>query len=73
VAIERGGLTQKTIGESQESYNANTRGGGLKSTRFGEQAIAMDASGKLNAVAEPSRKALFRVVSSEKNEGVVSC
>ena len=43
---EQGGLTRKKIGDADESY-ANVFEGGLKSTRFGLQALALDSSGIL--------------------------
>ncbi len=58
---EQGGLTRKKIGDADESY-ANVFEGGLKSTRFGLQALALDSSGILNNVARTNLKAEFRIV-----------
>lgn len=67
VTEERGGLTSSEQGESRESYaGLLTYGTGLTLTRFGQQAIVMDSSGKLAemANAKGTKKAQFRVVGS---------
>ncbi len=58
---EQGGITRSKLGDADESF-ANVYEGGLKSTRFGLQALALDSSGILNAVANTMLKAEFRVV-----------
>lgn len=71
LAWEKGGVEDAAIGESKESYHRiSTRSLGLTSTRFGQQAIALDTSGTLAAmdataqaaVSGSGKKALFRVV-----------
>ncbi len=61
LTTEQGGLTRKKIGDADESY-ANVFEGGLKSTRFGLQALALDTSGILIAISQTKLKAEFRVV-----------
>ncbi len=58
---EQGGITRSKLGDADESF-ANVYEGGLKSTRFGLQALSLDTSGILTAVAQTSLKAEFRVV-----------
>lgn len=68
---EHGGLGEQKIGDSSEGYKSISSGSfGFSSTRFGQQALTLDVSGKLKkledaAVAKPpgsSKAALFRVV-----------
>ena len=58
---EQGGITRSKLGDADESF-ANIYEGGLKSTRFGLSALALDTSGILNNVAQTNLKAEFRVV-----------
>lgn len=58
---EQGGITRSKLGDADESF-ANVYEGGLKSTRFGLQALSLDTSGILTAVAQTKLKAEFRVV-----------
>lgn len=58
---EQGGLTRSKLGDADESF-ANVYEAGLKSTRFGQQAMAIDTTGILNAVFQTTLKAEFRVV-----------
>lgn len=53
--------------KSSETLNAKDEyfgdyGRGLRATRYGQQAIVMDTSGTLSAIAEPSARAQFRLV-----------
>lgn len=60
---ERGGITREVIGDAEERYRLQGEDlKGLATTRFGEQAIALDSSGKLGALSTSSIKAQFRVV-----------
>lgn len=62
VALERGGFTYQRAQSSEEGY-ANDRGQvKLSSTRFGQQAVAMDPTGKLASMDSPKGTAEFRVV-----------
>ncbi len=61
VVIERGGLKGTKTGDSSDFYNA-IKGEGLKSTRYGLQALALDKSGILADLATPGKRAQFRVV-----------
>ena len=58
---EQGGLTRSKLGDADESF-ANIYGQGLKATRFGQQALAIDTTGILNSIATTQLKAEFRVV-----------
>lgn len=58
---EQGGLTRSKLGDADESF-ANIYDQGLKATRFGQQALALDTTGTLNSVAATQLKAEFRVV-----------
>lgn len=61
--FEKDGLRKQKIGDVEEEYNAvkGTKGG-LESTRYGQQALALDTSGDLASLATSPRKARFRVV-----------
>ncbi len=61
LTVDQGGLTRSKLGDADESF-ANVYEAGLKSTRFGQQALALDTSGILNRVAATTLKAEFRVV-----------
>jgi len=68
LSTEKGALAEKGIGEAREKYH-NIYKGGLSATRFGQQAMMFDSSGKLatiSSVAENTavRKASFTVVGS---------
>jgi hypothetical protein len=58
---EGGALTRDKIGDADQSY-ANIYDMGLKGTRFGQQALALDSTGALSAATTSSLKAEFRVV-----------
>lgn len=63
VAIERGGLTLRRIGETEERYQATAQDAvKLSSTRFGQQAISLDPTGKLSQMNSPRGTAEFRVL-----------
>lgn len=66
LAVERGGLTRDTMGQSTSGFNAtNNRLQGLSSTRFGQTALLLDSTGSLKDTNPGSRNALFRVVSGD--------
>ena len=58
---EGGGLTRSKLGDSDESF-ANIYEAGFKGTRFGQTALGLDTSGRLNAATQTNLKAEFRVV-----------
>ncbi len=58
---EQGGLTRSKFGDADESF-ANIYEQGFKSTRFGQQALAIDTTGILNSIATSRLKAEFRVI-----------
>lgn len=63
VIAERGGITREVIGDAEERYRLQPDTlTGLATTRFGEQALAMDTSGSLAKLAANPVKAAFRVV-----------
>lgn len=64
VLVERGGLTSQEVDNARETYGSPKEGAGLAMTRYGQQAIALDSSGTLKAMANPSKKlnAQFRVM-----------
>jgi hypothetical protein len=62
VTISQGGqLTLQKVGQSSEMI-AGKFSTGLNSTRYGQQAVALDTTGALAKIAEPSKKALFKVI-----------
>ncbi|MGD9727683.1 MAG: hypothetical protein AB7L09_21630 [Nitrospira sp.] len=65
LTTERGGIRRQQIGESSESYQTiSEKYIGFLTTRFGQQAVALDTSGTLAELAQSgtTRKAEFRVV-----------
>lgn len=62
---EKGPLASVRIGEAQERYHDIYKGG-LAATRFGQQAILLDTTGKLGEMSKsadsPMRRAEFSVV-----------
>lgn len=62
LTLERGGLTVKEVGDAREEYQLLGQNNfGLASTRFGQQAIAMDSTNTLASLAA-GKKSLFRLV-----------
>lgn len=61
LVVERGGLKGTKTGDSSDFYNS-IKGEGLKSTRYGLQALALDKTGILADLATPGKRAQFRVV-----------
>lgn len=66
LAVENGGLRRSRTGQQDESYLVPSSDRvGLASTRFGQQAIALDTTGTLaeqTVTAAGQRKAEFRVI-----------
>jgi hypothetical protein len=62
VAIERGGFTYQKSMSSEEGYATPRDKVQLSSTRFGQQALSLDTTGKLAGMDSPGGKAEFRVV-----------
>ena len=60
ITEERGGLISSATGAGKETY-ANNFKEGLRSTRYGQQAMSLDTSGSLALAASP-QKASFEVV-----------
>lgn len=58
---EGGALTRDKLGDADASF-ANVYEQGLKSTRFGQSALALDSTGILAGVSTTSLKAEFRVI-----------
>ena len=64
ISKERGGLTLQRIGEAEERYGGvDISYTGFKSTRFGQQALAMDTSGTLQSL-DTTNKAEFGVINA---------
>lgn len=64
ISLERGGISTEKVGESSESYfrGSNINMMGLRSTRFGQQAMVLDTSGVLSKMSTTEQRAQFRVV-----------
>ena len=65
ITVERGGLTESRIGENLDRYAKSATGikiGGIGSTRYGQQAIALDSSGILADLGSGAKKARCRLV-----------
>jgi hypothetical protein len=62
ISIERGGFTQQVAGQSSESYSMARDRVKLSSTRFGQQAIAMDSTSSLQNMDSQAGRAEFRVL-----------
>jgi len=63
LAKEGGGIVRTSAGESAETYRTVKEAyQGLTSTRFGQQAIALDTTGTLVSQGSGGMKAEFRVV-----------
>ena len=61
ITEERGALTSSEKGDASEEYGVEV-GSGLNSTRYGQQAISLDTSGRLAAIASSGNKARFTLV-----------
>ncbi len=61
VAEERGALMSSNKGSSEETYKIEV-GEGLRMTRFGQQALALDTTGILAEKTTSMNTAQFRVV-----------
>lgn len=65
ITEERGGIKAEKIGDAAESYqpvSSGTNIGGLATTRYGQQALAMDTSGTLKAMGTTTLNASFSLV-----------
>lgn len=60
LTVERGSLIRTTAGEASEALQS-IYAAGFKSTRFGQQAIALDYSGKLASLTQASLHMRARV------------
>lgn len=73
VTLERGGLQIQQIGfggPRDEYKGIEDSAVGLMSTRFGQQAVMLDTSGRLLAISKKSLTARFRVAPSPKQWSV---
>lgn len=65
MSFEAGGLVRKKIDDVEEEYQELSEGlKGLERTRFGQQVILLDSSGKLGQLAANPVKALFGILSA---------
>lgn len=65
ITSERGGLASQKIGPSEDRYTQSSRDlptAGIGSTRYGQQAISLDSSGKLAALGAGAQKARIELV-----------
>lgn len=63
ITNERGGLVEKEVDNAKERYaGTSTKDTGFRSTRFGQQAMALDTTGVLASLASAGTKAVFRVI-----------
>jgi len=63
LSIEHGGLSRKSMGESLEQYQLVSGNNlGYMSTRFGQQAVALDSEGILAQSVNANLKSEFRVI-----------
>lgn len=68
ITLERGGLTRRKIGESEDYYQIySNKEIGFLATRFGQQATILDTTGTLADIGSPKPKALFKLVSTSCN------
>lgn len=65
ITLEKGGLTRQKIGESEDFFQGWTNTSvGLNATRYGQQAVMLDTSGNLAALARGTLRAKFSVIGS---------
>ena len=62
VSEEIGAVKFSKVGDSSDAYDVSNLGEGFSSTRFGQQALALDTSGILASLASGGLKAQFRVI-----------
>ena len=62
VSEDEGTLSLSTLGDATDAWDNSNLGKGLNSTRFGQQALALDASGVLTGLGIGNLKSQFRVV-----------
>lgn len=65
ITEERGGIAAEKIGDASERYQPVATGkdiGGLATTRYGQQALAMDTSGTLKKMGVTTLNAKFLLV-----------
>jgi hypothetical protein len=72
LAEEMGGIVRDTYGDAASSF-ANVYGPGLKATRWGQQAIAFDVSGTLQALTTQKPRAQIRLESHVDDAGSEEC
>jgi len=69
ITFERGGLQSQRIGFQgpEDVYKAIDKDDkGFMSTRFGQQAVALDSTGRLAALSKGNLRARFKVVTAPK-------
>lgn len=62
LSTEQGGLVKEQVGDASRSYNMMTKNLGLNFTRFGQQVLVFDTTGKLGAAGSSRPPAMFQVV-----------
>jgi len=65
ITSERGGLTSQKVGPSEDKYAPSSRDlptAGIGSTRYGQQAVSLDSSGRLASLGAGARKARVKLI-----------
>lgn len=63
VIYDKGGITQKRIGQSEERYRLlSDKATGLSTTSYGQIALSLDTSGTLAGLYNAKMKASFEVI-----------
>lgn len=69
--FEKGGVTAKTIDNVEEQYQRiSASAKGLQTTRYGQQVVMLDPSGKLGNLSASITRAQFRVMSAPAKNSV---
>jgi len=66
ITIRQGQLEAQTIGDAKDTYALGSLSGGIKSTTYGQQAVALDTSGSLAKAEMP--KAKLEVISPDLDD-----
>ena len=66
ITEELGGLVSDSSGVASQRMSDAYRDGGLRLTRYGQQALALDTTGTLQSKYAPKQKAEFRTVQTPR-------
>lgn len=67
ITEERGGLKMEKMGDATDEMDTDMFSAGFGSTRYGQQALALDSSGTLKSLSSPGLTAKFRLVPEPRN------